>query len=608
MAKNTNKCCGPATKVCGNVGVTNDPTNPLTVDFERPVEVTGAVGVNGEVTVDGCVQVENKEGGSLNVTVDDGRVEVYTRDEPLCIAGCVGICETVDVEGCVTVSNCECDPLYVTGQVSVDGPVTVEGPVTVDVEGTVTVDVEGTVDVVVDNEVDVKVNDVVCALTEENLHKGVIKNLYGETGVDGNTGAVVVDIDTSLNNEDFTCDAFYPKTLTICALTERGGLTNNSNMIRDLVLYVDGVPVLDMGILSQTSGVLSFIQLGLTDMYRLVIDLEEFFGSVKLDSSPFPLANGSQVSLSFTSPDGEFQSLSLAISGSVRCPQIKSCNFSVPQPGCTGGEIATCSDRLLDFDLENLVTNLEEFPEGDLEYCWRAISVDAGVLGASETTQEGQFVDDFLVNETSTTAEVVYEFTVKSADGLCNCKDELVVLILPPVVIGEINGLQDACCDETFTVNADGVTGGCGGPYTYQWYLDDTPLGTEESQEISYDCEECISGPVEHEIRLVVSDTSEGCLELGCTGGITGASTEYCRPTVDIKYVVCVDQDGTFQEATLTACPTGGVHDYTYLWSPSGETGAEVTVETIGEYCVVVTDSSPMGCTGSDCVVVEGCP
>ena len=55
-------------------------------------------------------------------------------------------------------------------------------------------------------------------------------------------------------------------------------------------------------------------------------------------------------------------------------------------------------------------------------------------------------------------------------------------------------------------------------------------------------------------------------------------------------------------DGTATAIVSGGTPDYSYVWTPGGQTTAVSTGLSSGNYCVEVTDAN--GCTATSCVVI----
>jgi len=128
------------------------------------------------------------------------------------------------------------------------------------------------------------------------------------------------------------------------------------------------------------------------------------------------------------------------------------------------------------------------------------------------------------------------------------------------------------------TVTASGGTG----PYTYAW-APTGGTGTTGSP--------LIAGPY----TVTVTDAN-GC---STTASVTITEPPVLTSSAASTAVLCFGGN----TGTATVTPTGGVGPYTYLWSPSGGTGANATGLTAGPYTVVTTDAN--GCTTSASVTVS---
>ena len=127
------------------------------------------------------------------------------------------------------------------------------------------------------------------------------------------------------------------------------------------------------------------------------------------------------------------------------------------------------------------------------------------------------------------------------------------------------------------TVSASGGTS----PYTYAW----TPTGGNALTGVSL-----IAGPY----TVTVTDAN-GC---SVTATVTITEPPLLTSSATSTNVLCFGGN----TGTASVTPTGGVGPYTYLWSPSGGTGANATGLVAGPYTVVTTDAN--GCTTSASVTI----
>jgi PKD repeat protein len=134
-------------------------------------------------------------------------------------------------------------------------------------------------------------------------------------------------------------------------------------------------------------------------------------------------------------------------------------------------------------------------------------------------------------------------------------------------------------CDGTATAN----TSGGSAPLTYQW-------GAAAGNQTTATATNLCAG------TYTVTATDA----LGCTSQATATITEpsAVAATTSSTDANCGANDGT---ATVTA--SGGTSGYTYLWSPTGGTGATATALAAGTYSATVTDAN--GCTAQASVTVN---
>ena len=171
-------------------------------------------------------------------------------------------------------------------------------------------------------------------------------------------------------------------------------------------------------------------------------------------------------------------------------------------------------------------------------------------------------------------------FTVTAMD-INGCTNTATVNISQPSPIDLSISKTDVKCkggnDGTATVMATGGTA----PFIYQWSGGTTP-DQQTAQGLS-------AGTY----SLTVTD-SKGCQAFGNitiaepANGVTVTATQ--------SVVSCFGQN--LSEALTTA--TGGTGNYTYLWTPSNQTGVTATNLTPGSYTVAVSDAN--GCTASSSV------
>ncbi len=166
-----------------------------------------------------------------------------------------------------------------------------------------------------------------------------------------------------------------------------------------------------------------------------------------------------------------------------------------------------------------------------------------------------------------------YTLTVTDANTCTGTNGTGVTITSPngPTVITTIT--TPASCGATDGEITTTVSGGTA-PYTYSWSNGATTQNLANVGAGTY--------------TLTVTDDN-GC-EADNGTGITLANAN--APTVNITSTnsTCNQSNGS---ATATA--TGGAGNYTYLWTPNGETTASISILSAGNYSVTVTDN--LSCT-----------
>jgi hypothetical protein len=116
----------------------------------------------------------------------------------------------------------------------------------------------------------------------------------------------------------------------------------------------------------------------------------------------------------------------------------------------------------------------------------------------------------------------------------------------------------------------DGVAIGGTAPYSYSWSTGEISLGIEASMDGIY--------------GLTITD-AEGCVETDSYEVMLGVN-----PCQNFSVVIAEQPPGS---GAIYSAVSGGAAPYSYLWS-TGETTADIQVNTFGTYTLAVTDSE--GC------------
>ncbi len=175
-----------------------------------------------------------------------------------------------------------------------------------------------------------------------------------------------------------------------------------------------------------------------------------------------------------------------------------------------------------------------------------------------------------------------YTVTVTDGNG---CTDEQTLNVSQPSAITFTTDNTDLNCtgDNSGTASVINPQGGTA-PYTYLW----TPGGSTS---------QTATGLSAQAYTVLVTDNN------GCTNS---GSVNISEPTV-LSATITNSTNPTcngINDGTASVTGSGGTvaSDYTYLWSPDGETTASITNKAAGTYTVVITDDN--GCTDSDQVTL----
>ena len=174
-----------------------------------------------------------------------------------------------------------------------------------------------------------------------------------------------------------------------------------------------------------------------------------------------------------------------------------------------------------------------------------------------------------------------YTATVTDAAG-CTTTHTVTITQPPPLTI-QAAGFS-ALCNAACNGQAVTIPGGGTGPYTYNW----APSGGTNAS---------ATGLCAGTYTVTVTDAN------GCTITDTAIVSQPPPMTATTTSVTanCNQADG---QACVNM--SGGSPPYSYLWTPSAQTGNCANNLTPGQYCVTVTDAN--GCTFSTCVTVPNAP
>lgn len=200
------------------------------------------------------------------------------------------------------------------------------------------------------------------------------------------------------------------------------------------------------------------------------------------------------------------------------------------------------------------------------------------VSGATQPYSYNWSIANSVNNDTLTGIGAgIYTCTVTDAN---NCNTTATVTITsPPVLAPNLTVLNAACNGGSGSIIANpsgGVT-----PYTYSW--SDSSTGNTLSN----------AGAGIHSLLLLDGN--------GCSLIAVETLTEPSAVNISfntIKNITCFG----INDGSATATATGGTPGYSYVWSPSGATGATMSGLSAGCYTVTVNDANNCMAISSVCI------
>ncbi|HTA26865.1 MAG TPA: PKD domain-containing protein, partial [Bacteroidia bacterium] len=171
-----------------------------------------------------------------------------------------------------------------------------------------------------------------------------------------------------------------------------------------------------------------------------------------------------------------------------------------------------------------------------------------------------------------------YTVTVTDANGCTQTAG--VTITQPPLLTATISASTNILCNGGNNGNATVIAGGGTPNYTYAW----TSAGGTNTN---------ATGLTAGTYTITVTDAN-GC---NATNTITITEPPALTATTSFTQASCNLSNGS---ATVTV--GGGTPNYTYLWTPSGNTNSTATGLSANSYTVVVTDAN--GCTETATIAV----
>lgn len=172
-----------------------------------------------------------------------------------------------------------------------------------------------------------------------------------------------------------------------------------------------------------------------------------------------------------------------------------------------------------------------------------------------------------------------YTLAVTGADG-CSASDSVTVKQGGSGVTIDLGPDMTLTC-ETPEIAIDATARGGRAPYAYHW----SP-GDQTTKGIT------VTAPGTYTVQVTTAD--------GCSAGNSVVVTESKQPPV-VRLGPDVET-ACGMPVTLTASVDSGIRPYAFLWSPTGQSSGEVTVDVPGTYTVTVRGANGCSATASTTV------
>ena len=202
----------------------------------------------------------------------------------------------------------------------------------------------------------------------------------------------------------------------------------------------------------------------------------------------------------------------------------------------------------------------------DFSYSWQTLSgveVDTGthttILGGGDYNLVAQYSDSSSVGQIYSGCNATVQFTMPSPSQ-----------ILPNENIVTISCYGDS--DASISLNPNGGSGN----YIYQW---DTTISVPNGSTSS-----SITGLQEGTYTVTITD------DIGCSETIEYDIVEPEPITNNFTNYLEVSCNG-LNDGSVTANPSGGTPNFSFLWTPSGGNSAIANNLSAGEYTLTITDS-----------------
>ena len=210
------------------------------------------------------------------------------------------------------------------------------------------------------------------------------------------------------------------------------------------------------------------------------------------------------------------------------------------------------------------------------------VTVSGGTGAYTNAWTEGTTIVS-LMEDLSGVGVGTYTFAVTDAN---NCTPAILTQIIaePTAISITVDSQEDPKCFNGTDGNIMVTVSGGSPTYMYSWSDGTAEVGTMAN----------LSGVGAGTYILTVTDL-ESCTE--STAAIT-----LTEPSLLAVSTTATAETVTGSDGTATAVATGGTPNYSYMWTPSGQTTATATGLSPGTYSCVVTDAN--NCTASSQAVV----
>ncbi len=219
---------------------------------------------------------------------------------------------------------------------------------------------------------------------------------------------------------------------------------------------------------------------------------------------------------------------------------------------------------------------------GFYEYLWTAVPEDPSLAGQENLPNP----------EVEPLVETTYTLTVTDLNYGCESTDEITITVNDPIDITIYEGNNPVCEGSTITLGGSPTATGGTAPLSYRWRIQGVDPNWSDQENPTY----VITEPTT--FVLFVYD------DIGCWNSETITIDVDYEPVAEIE----ADPEGDICEGESVSLTAVGDPNWTYMWSPGGETTQSINVspESTTTYEVTVINDCGVDTDDYTVVVIPG--